>query len=469
MEDSIALQLACSAHGLEDVPRVLSTYEEARMVETIKTQKAARTSRDWFENTERYANQHPLQFNFNLMTRSKRITYENLRLRDPKLVERVSRWWGESQGPESEASAAALPPMFSPLRLRDLKLENRVVVSPMCQYSAVDGLVDEWHMVHLGSRAVGGAGLLLTEMTDVSSQGRITRGCAGLWSEQQASAWKRIVDFVHSNTPARIGVQLAHAGRKGSCRLPWNDGQPLSGEDSWETLAPSPLPFGPGWPTPRAMERADMEAVRDQFVRSTELALAAGFDLIELHLAHGYLLSSFISPASNQRTDEYGGSLENRLRFPLEVFDAMRSAWPETRPMAARISATDWLPGDLGLTADDAVAIASALQEHGCDLVDVSSGGNTPESEPEFGRMYHVPFAERIKHEVGITVCVVGAIQGHDHVNTVLAAGRADLCALARPHLLNPYLTLEAAVEYEHVGNWWPKQYQPARPEPPAS
>jgi anthraniloyl-CoA monooxygenase len=484
---------------------VLAAYQEARYVDVLKTQKAAATSRDWFEHSARWIGQHPLQFTFNLMTRSKRITWENLRLRDPALVERVDAWFageqaahappadaplhpaygdpraqgfeaagGDATGdavghPGGDATAAvpsAPPPMFAPFRLRDLQLANRVVVSPMCQYSAVDGVPGDWHLVHLGARAVGGAGLVITEMTDVLPDGRITHGCAGLWDRTQERAWKRIVDFVHGQSGARIGIQLAHAGRKGSCRLPWEGDDPLPDGTGWRTLGPSALPFGPGWPAPRAMDRADMDAVRDAFVAAVRRAERAGFDLVELHMAHGYLLSSFLSPLSNRRTDAYGGSLEHRLRYPLEVFDAVRDAWPAHKPLSVRISATDWLDDAGGLTGDDSVAVARALREHGLDLIDVSSAGNVPESRPVYGRMYQVPFADRIRHETGMPVMAVGAILGPDHVNTILAAGRADLCALARPHLVDPHLTLGATVAYGYHAWPWPKQYLPARPRP---
>ena len=300
-------------------------------------------------------------------------------------------------------------------------------------------------------------------MTNVSAEGRITHGCAGMYAPEHVAAWKRIVDFVHANTPARIGLQLGHAGRKGSCHLPWEGDDPLTDDTAWPTLGPSARPFGPGWHVPREMDRADMERVAAEYVRATRMALEAGFDLVELHMAHGYLLSSFISPTSNFRTDDFGGSLENRMRFPLEVLDAVRAAWPADRPVSVRISATDWIEDGPGLTGADAVEVARMLEAHGCDVVDVSSAGNTPESEPNYGRMYQVPFAERIRHEVGVPVMAVGAILGHDHVNTILAAGRADLCALARPHLVNPHVTLGAAVAYEYPDQWWPNQYLPAK------
>jgi len=467
MEDAIALVEAFRTHGTADVEAALQGYQDARYVDVLKTQKAAQTSLEWFENSARYLQQHPLEFSFNLMTRSKRITYDNLRQRDPDLVARVTAEYAERM------SAPVLPdgrppvPMFTSLKLRELELHNRVVVSPMCQYSATDGTVGDWHLVHLGSRAIGGAGLVMTEMTNVTAEGRITPGCAGMYADEHVAAWRRIVDFVHAESAAKIGLQLAHAGRKGSVSHPWEgDDVPLT-EGAWPTLAPSALPFRGGWAVPKAMTRGDMDAVRDAFVRSTEMAVRAGFDLIEIHMAHGYLLSSFLSPLTNRRTDEYGGSLQKRLRFPLEVFDAMRAAWPAERPMSVRISATDWL-GDEGLTGDDAVLVARALAEHGCDIVDVSTAGNVPESRPEYGRMYQVPFAERIRAEVGVPVMAVGAILGADHCNTILAAGRADLCAMARPHLADAYLTLHAAAHYGDTRQAWPGQYLLGRPKPPA-
>jgi anthraniloyl-CoA monooxygenase len=462
MEDAIALVAACREHGLDDVPATLAAYEDARRVDTLKLQKTAQTSLEWFENSERYVDQAPLQFSFNLLTRSKRITYDNLALRDPALVENVRRWWISEQGADPERVRA---PMFAPLKLAGLTLPNRVVVSPMCQYSAREGLVGDWHLMHLGARAVGGAGLVLAEMTDVSAEGRITPGCAGIYDDGHVAAWRRVTDFVHEHSGAAIGLQLGHAGRKASCSLPWEGDAPLSKGDGWGTIGPSADAFGPGWPTPRPMDRGDMERVIAQYVAATERALAAGFDLLEVHMAHGYLLSSFISPAANRRQDEYGGSLAGRMRFPLEVFEAVRAAWPAAKPLAVRVSATDWLP-EGGTTIEDTLELTRALQERGLDLIDVSTAGNTPESEPNYGRMYQVPFAERLRHETGVKTMAVGAIQGWDHVNTILAAGRADLCALARPHLLDPHLTLRAAVEYGQEDLDWPKPYLAVQPSP---
>ncbi|MEM7305637.1 MAG: bifunctional salicylyl-CoA 5-hydroxylase/oxidoreductase [Planctomycetota bacterium] len=471
MEDSIALVEAFRAkapdsNGAWNVEEVLAAYEDSRYVDVVKTQKAAQTSLEWFENSARYTRQAPVQFSFNLMTRSKRITYDNLALRDPELVRDVTEWFAEENGLARDSDGKAPPPMFAPFQLRELSLANRVVVSPMCQYSAVKGAVGDWHLVHLGSRAVGGAGLVITEMTDVTPDGRITRGCAGLYSGDHVRAWKRVVDFVHENSGAKIAVQLAHAGRKASCNLPWEGDDPLTGKDAWQTMGPSALPFGSGWHVPKAMDARDMKHVREAFAGATRRAQEAGFDMIELHMAHGYLLSSFLSPKSNLRTDEYGGSLENRMRFPLEVFDAVREAWPAECPMSVRISATDWLDDAGGQTIEESVEIARALKERGCDVLDVSTAGNTPESKPEYGRMYQLPFAERIRYEVQMPVMAVGAIQGADHCNTILAAGRADLCAMARPHLVDPHVTLGASSRYEYFDQPWPKQYLPAKPRP---
>ncbi len=462
LEDAIALARAFAEHGTGDVPRVLRAYAAARSVEVLRTQKAAQTSLEWFENSGRYMRQHPLALTFNLMTRSKRITYDNLARRDPDLVARVSAGFAAAAAVPPAANGRTPAPMFAPFRLRELELRNRVVVSPMCQYSAVDGTVGDWHLVHLGSRAIGGAALVIAEMTDVSADGRITSGCAGMYRDEHVAAWKRIVDFVHARTRAAIGLQLAHAGRKGSCAHPW-EGEDTPLAPGWPTLAPSALPFRAEWPVPKAMTPADMRGVAAAFAAAAARADAAGFDLLELHMAHGYLLSSFLSPLSNQRADAWGGSLSNRMRFPLEVLDAVRRAWPQHKPISVRISATDWL-GQRGFTPGDAVELARALAAHGCDLVDVSSAGNVPESQPEYGRLYQVPFAERIRFEAGVPVMAVGAILDADHCNTILAAGRADLCCMARAHLRDPYLTLHAAEKYGYDEQEWPGQYLPARP-----
>jgi anthraniloyl-CoA monooxygenase len=463
MEDAIALRDAFVKEGFH-VPNALARYELERKPEVIRLQKAAQTSLEWFENSERSVNLEPLQLTFSLMTRSKRITWANLRERDPKLVSQVDAWFAQVNGSRLNADGSAPPPLFAPLTLRQLTLNNRVVVSPMCQYSAHgDGVPHDWHLVHLGSRAVGGAGLVMTEMTDVSAEGRITHGCTGLWNDEQTSAWKRIVDFVHGNSSARIGVQLAHAGRKASSQLPWEGDGPLQpNEQPWQTMGASAIPFGPGWHTPKEMTPDDLLRVKQQFVDATRRAERAGFDLIELHMAHGYLLSSFLSPLSNRRTDAFGGSLEARMRYPLEVFDAVRAAWPKHKPLFVRVSASDWL--DDGMTVADAVVLAKALKELGCDVIDVSSGGNVPESKPEYGRMYQVPLAEAVRRGAGIPVMAVGAIQGADHANTIIAAGRADLCALARPHLSDPSLVHRHAQAEGVDSVAWPKQYLAVKP-----
>jgi anthraniloyl-CoA monooxygenase len=466
MEDAIELVAAFREHGTDDVPRALAAYEAARRDTVDRIQHAAQTSLEWFENSGRYMRQHPLQFTFNLMTRSKRITYDNLARRDPELVERVSAWFAEEAGATWPAWDLPPAPAYTPFHVRDLALPNRIVVSSMCQYSAVEGAPTDWHFVHLGSLAVGGAALVMTEMTCVADDARITHGCAGLYDEEQVAAWRRIVDWMKENGDAKVGAQLGHAGRKGSCSLPWDGDRPLEDGTGWETIAPSPIPFRPGGPPPREMTRRDMDRVRDEFVQATRRALAVGFDLVEVHMAHGYLLSSFISPLSNQRQDEYGGDLEGRMRFPLEVLDAVRAELPEGMPCFARISASDWLDDEGGLTEEDAVQVSRLLHAHGADVIDVSSAYVTPESEPVYGRMYQVPFADRIRHETGIPVMAVGGIQGVDHANTIVAAGRADLCAVARGHLLNPHLALEGAARYRETGQPCPRPYAPAMPPP---
>ncbi|GMU61067.1 MAG: salicylyl-CoA 5-hydroxylase [Myxococcaceae bacterium] len=465
MEDAMALMQAFQQVGL-DVEKALEVYETQRMPEVSRLQRAAQTSLEWFENAARYLHQPPLQFTFNLMTRSKRITWDNLRKRDGALVAHVDRWFADIHGTPKSSDGSAPPPLFAPLKLRDLVLENRVVVSPMCQYSAVDGVPGDWHLVHLGACAVGGAGLVMTEMTDVTPDGRITYGCAGMWNDAQAQAWKRIVDFVHTHAKAPIGMQLAHAGRKGSCQLPWEGGGPLGADEKpWPTLGPSALPFAPGWHTPKEMTAEDLTRVKQAFVDAARRADAVGFDLVELHMAHGYLLSTFLCPFSNRRTDAYGGSRENRMRYPLEVFDAVRAVWPPHKPLSVRVSATDWLEPE-GQTLEDTIAFAHALKEHGCDVIDVSSAGNVPASKPEYGRMYQLPFAEAVRHAVKMPVMAVGGIQGADHVNTIIAAGRADLCALARPHLSNPSLTHQHAQAEGVDALYWPPQYALVKPRP---
>ncbi|MEO6598091.1 MAG: FAD-dependent monooxygenase [Planctomycetota bacterium] len=456
MEDSIALADSIAAHS-QSVPAALLAYEEERRLDVLKTQRAAQTSLEWFENSERYVGQSPERFVFNLMSRSHRITYENLRRRDPALIARLDAQVAREEG--AVGGDAPAPPALTPFQVRGMQLHNRIVVSPMCQYSATDGVPDDWHLVHLGSRAVGGAALVFTEMTNVSAIGRISEGCTGMWNETQMSAWRRVVEFVHGRSAAKVGMQLAHAGRKGSCSRPWQGDAPLAA-GGWRTLGPSAIGFRPDWPPPKAMDRSDMERVVAEFVRATVLCKQAGFDVIELHMAHGYLLSSFLSPLSNHRTDAFGGSLENRARFPLEVLTAVRAAWPQAKPLFVRISATDWFDAEgKGFTVDEAVQVARWLREHGCDVIDVSSAGNVPESQPQYGRMYQVPFAERIRFEVSMPVMAVGGIQGIDHAHTVVAAGRADLCAIARAFLADPYMVQSEANARRLEGYPWPPQY----------
>ncbi|HNK18605.1 MAG TPA: bifunctional salicylyl-CoA 5-hydroxylase/oxidoreductase [Piscinibacter sp.] len=455
-EDAISLAERI-AEQPGDLAAALARYEELRGVEVLKIQNAARNSTEWFENVERHAKLEPEQFAYALLTRSQRISHENLRLRDAGYVGELEGWLAAKAGLKAEA----VPPMFTPFRLRGLKLKNRVVVSPMAQYSAVHGIPGDHHLVHLGARAMGGAGLVFAEMTCTSPDARITPGCPGLWNDEQQAAWQRIVDFVHANTTAKIAMQLGHAGAKGSTRVPWEgEDLPLQA-GNWPLLSASPQQYLDGvsaWS--RAMSRADMDRVRDDFVAATKRAARAGFDWLELHCAHGYLLSAFLSPLTNQRSDDYGGSLANRLRFPIEVFAAMRAAWPADKPMSVRLSAHDWVPG--GNTPADAVEIARAFQAAGCDLIDVSSGQVSKQQQPVYGRMYQTPFADLIRNEIGIATMAVGAISEADHVNSIVAAGRADLCAIARPHLANPAWTLLEAAKIGHVsgvGADWPVQY----------
>ncbi len=462
MEDSIALATALAAH--RDVPQALAAYEAERRPQVESTQRAAQMSLAWFEQTERYHGRlAPIQFAFNLLTRSLRITHENFRLRDAKFVETVDGWFAEQASIQSRVTVPAQPappPMFTPFRLRGMLLANRVVVSPMCQYSAEDGAVGDWHLAHLGSRAIGGAGLVITEMTDVSREGRITPACAGMYRPEHVTAWRRIVEFVHRYSAAKIGLQLAHAGRKGSTKLLWEgESEPLD-EGNWPLVSASPIPYFPHSQVPREMTRGDMDRVREDFVRAALMAEQAGFDMLELHFAHGYLLASFLSPLTNVRRDEYGGTLANRARYPLEVFDAVRAVWPAEKPISVRISATDWAEGGFG--PDDAVALSAWLKAHGGDAVNVSSGQTVPYQTPRYGRLYQTPFSELIRHETGIPTMTVGAISTYADVNSILAAGRADLCVLARAHLYDPYWTRHAAFE-QGFELPWPDQYQSMR------
>ncbi len=457
LEDSIALARALCAH--DRVPDALAAYEEDRRPLVESLQRAAQVSLEWFENTERYVHLPPEQFAFSLLTRSLRVTHRNLQVRDAAFVDRVNDVFAEGTEKRTGLTIArpAPPPMFTPFELRDLLLENRVVVSPMCQYSAEDGVVGDWHLVHLGSRAVGGAGLVITEMTDVSADARISPGCAGMYDPRHVVAWKRIVDFVHHHSRARIGLQLAHAGRKGATKRMWEgDNEPLD-EGAWPILSASPIPYGPASQVPREMDRADMDRVLDDFVRAARMAALSGFDLLELHFAHGYLLGTFLSPLTNVRTDTFGGVLENRMRYPLEVFEAVRAAWPAERPISVRLSATDWAPG--GFDAADAVAVALALKSRGCDVIDVSAGMTVAHQKPVYGRLFQTPLSERIRIEADVPTMTVGAVTTWEDVNGILAAGRADLCVLARAHLWDPYWTRHAAYE-QGFPLEWPDPYK---------
>jgi anthraniloyl-CoA monooxygenase len=453
-----AIALANYLHGEASIAAALHRYEHERRTEVLRLQSAARNSTEWFEQIERYLDLDPVQFNYALLTRSQRIGHENLRRRDPRWLDGAERWFEKSA--TGTTPAAARPPMFTPFRLRQLCLKNRIVVSPMAQYRAVDGTPTDWHFVHYAERAKGGAGLITTEMTCITPEGRITPGCTGLYAAEHEAAWRRIVAFIHAETEAKIAIQLGHSGPKGSTQLGWQtmDAPLLAG--NWPIMAPSPLPWSPSNQVPREMTRADMEEVRAAFVRATEMAERAGFDMLELHYAHGYLMSAFITPLSNQRRDAYGGSLENRMRFPLEVFHAVRAAWPSAKPISVRLSTHDWV-GSKGIQPRDAVEIARLLQAAGVDIIDVSAGQTSLQAQPVYGRMFQTPFSDRIRNEVGIATMAVGNIYQADHVNSILMAGRADLCCLARPHLADPYWTLRAAAHLGYPGLAWPRPYRP--------
>ncbi len=458
MEDAIALFEAIKKES--NVKKALSIYDTARREEVEKTQHAANVSLAWFEHMRRYWGMDPQQFAFGVMSRSKQITWENLELRDPEFVREVRVWFAKKTKDQGFDVDLANPPvpMFTPFRLRDMVVENRVVVSAMDQYSALEGVPTDWHLVHLGSRAIGGAGMVFVEMTCVSPEGRITPGCTGLWNETQRDAFRRITDFCHANSKAKLCLQIGHAGRKGSTQLGWEHMDHPLEAGNWPVVSASPIPYDEGVSqVPREMTRSDMEKVLIDFVRSTSLANDSGFDMLEVHMAHGYLLASFISPLTNKRTDEYGGSIENRMRFPLAVWKACRNKWPESKPMSVRISATDWAPG--GLSGEDLMALTRLLKAAGCDLIDCSTGQTVPQQRPVYGRMFQAPFADWVRNEVGIATMTVGAVTSADQVNTLLAAGKADLVALGRPHLANPYLTLQAAAWYQHAGQFWPPQY----------
>jgi len=452
MEDAIAL--VNEVVGAVDVPEGLERYQKARTLEALKLQSAARNRMEWFENVARYVHLEPWQFTYSLLTGSQRIGHANLKLRDRRFVQTV-----ESALAAQAGVSEARPPMFLPFTVRGSTLPNRVVVSPMAQYRAVDGVAGNWHMVHYGARATGGAGLLITEMTAVSPEGRITPGCTGLWNDEQAAAWRRITDFVHAESPAKMAIQLGHSGRKGSTQLGWQRMDRPLPAGNWPLLSASAIPYLDGVSAvPRAMTRDDMDRVREEFVSATVRAIEAGFDLLELHMAHGYLLGSFISPLTNQRTDEYGGSVDNRLRFPLEIVRAVRAAWPSVRGLSIRLSATDWASG--GLAEADLIDIARALVAAGVDLLDVSSGQTVAWQKPVYGRMWQTPYSDLIRNAVGIPTITVGNIREPDQIDSIVAAGRADLCALARPHLANPSWTLHAAATEGYDAQWWPAPYQ---------
>ncbi len=455
-----ALALAACVEENETLPEALAAYEAERRPVVLSTQRAARASLEWFEDLGTYVGQEPHRFAFNLLTRSRRVTHDNLRLRDGSFVAAVEREAGVPQG---------TPPMFTPFRLGGLDLRNRVVVSAMDMYSARDGVPGDFHLVHLGSRALGGAGLVMTEMVCVSPEGRITPGCTGLWNDEQAGSWQRITDFVHAQAPgAAIGVQLGHSGRKGSTKLMWDGIDDPLPSGNWPVVAPSALPYREGVnQVPRELTVSDLAEIREQFTAAARRAVDAGFDLLELHCAHGYLLSGFLSPLTNRRTDVYGGDVDGRLRFPLEVFDAVREVWPEDRALTVRISATDWAEG--GTNGEDALAVARAFAEHGADAIDVSTGQVVSEEKPDFGRSYQTPYADRIRNGLGVPVIAVGAISSWDDVNSLLLAGRADLCALARPHLYDPHWSLHAAADQDYAGPGapWPLPYQAGSRRPP--
>ncbi len=468
LEDAIELVRQFKALGdtPAHIPEVLRQYQAVREIDVIRLQNAAWNAMEWFEACgQRYCDQlEPEQFMYSMLTRSQRISHENLRLRDKAWLEGYEAWLAQRAG-----ESGARPPMFTPFALRSVTLKNRVLVSPMAQYSATDGRVGDYHLTHLGARALGGAGLVMVEMTSPSADGRITHGCPGLWNDTQTQDLARITHWVHTQTDAKIGLQLGHAGAKGSTCRPWQGAgmdQPLpagDAEGNWPLIAASSQPYLPDGQVPRAMTRADMDRVKQEFVAATQRAATAGFDWLELHCAHGYLLSGFISPLTNQRSDEYGGSLANRLRYPLEVFAAMRAVWPAHLPMSVRISAHDWVEG--GITPDDAVEIARAFKAAGADMIDCSSGQVSPQQKPTYGRMYQTPFADRIRQEAGIATIAVGAIQEADHVNSIIAAGRADLCAVGRPHLANPAWTLTEAARIGYTPLSWPRTYVSGKPQ----
>ena len=475
MEDAISL--ARHVSEAPDIPAALFGYQEERSIDALRLQNAARNSMEWFENVRRYVHLEPEQFAYSLLTRSQRVSHENLRLRDVTYLSGMERWFASQASRDGAVTAdpprspmvrdnrsqqeITPPPMFTPFRLRGMTLHNRVIVSPMDMYSATDGMPNDFHLVHLGARALGGASLVMTEMVCVSPGARITLGCTGMYNHDHLNAWRRIVTFAHEWTDSRICLQLGHSGRKGSTRLPWEGTDIPLAEGNWERLAPSPVTYGPTLPLPKEMSHADMKTVVNDFVRATQMSEEAGFDMIELHCAHGYLLSSFVTPVSNTRTDEYGGSLENRLRFPLEVFRAMRQEWPSEKPMSVRVSATDWVED--GLTPDESVSVAKAFVAEGADIIHVSTGQTVSDAKPVYGRLFQTPYSDRIRNEARVPTIAVGNITDADQVNSIIAAGRADLVSIGRPHLSDPNWTLHAAAQQAFAGARWPVQYYQGR------
>ncbi|MBO9400624.1 bifunctional salicylyl-CoA 5-hydroxylase/oxidoreductase [Shimia sp. R9_3] len=455
-----AIALAEFLHSEPSMAAAFERYQDERRLDVLRLQSAARNSLEWFEEVERYLDLDPVQFNYALLTRSQRISHENLRLRDADWLESAEAWFQAQAGVSKDAPVRA--PMFAPYKLREMDLQNRIVVSPMAQYKAVEGCPTDWYLIHYGERAKGGAGLVFTEMTCVSAEGRITPGCPGLYAPEHEAAWARLTDFVHQETRAKICCQIGHSGRKGSTQVGWEEMDAPLGSDNWELISASAIPWSGQNAVPREATRADMDMIRDQFVAAAQMAERAGFDMIELHAAHGYLLSSFISPVSNQRKDDYGGSFENRLRYPLEVFTAMRAVWPAEKPMSVRISANDWL-GEDGVTPQEAVEIAKAFKAAGADIIDVSAGQTSTEAKPVYGRMFQTPFSDRIRNEAAIATMAVGNIYEADHANSILMAGRADLVAVGRPHLADPYWTLHEAARIGDRQANWPLPYEAGR------
>jgi len=455
-----AIALAEFLHSEPTMEGAFERYQDERRLDVLRLQSAARNSLEWFEEVERYLDLDPVQFNYSLLTRSQRISHENLRLRDADWLKSAEKWFQDQAGAPADAPVRA--PMFAPYKMRDMDLANRIVVSPMAQYKAVDGCPTDWHLIHYGERAKGGAGLVYTEMTCVSAKGRITPSCPGLYAPEHEAAWRRLTDFVHAETDAKICCQIGHSGRKGSTQVGWEIMDAPLNEGNWELVSASAIPWSENNAVPRAATREDMDAIKAQFVAAAEMAERAGFDMIELHAAHGYLISSFISPVSNQRDDEYGGSLENRLRYPLEVFEAMRAVWPAEKPMSVRISANDWV-GEDGVTPQEAVEIAKAFRAAGADIIDVSAGQTSTEAKPVYGRMFQTPFSDRIRNEAGIPTMAVGNIYEADHANSILIAGRADLVAVGRPHLADPYWLHHEAARIGDRHATWPKPYEAGR------